>query len=82
MKKLKAFLEAFGKRMPFNLQAFFENLDKKLNETITITYQPKDDIIRSTAELDLQLDGLEIDLLPTQLVEKSERPMNAKKKKK
>lgn len=56
--------------MLFNLQAFFENLDKKLNEAITITYQPKEDTIQSTAKLDLQLDGLKIVSLPTELEEK------------
>lgn len=32
---VKLFLEAFEKRMLFNLQAVFENLNKKSNEVIT-----------------------------------------------
>lgn len=62
MVTTKAFWEAFERKMLLTLKALFENLDK-FSEA-TIINHPKEAIqIQATTELDLQSDGLEINLL-------------------
>lgn len=63
MVTTKAFWEAFERRKLLTLKALFENLDK-FSEVTTIINHPKEAIqIQATTELDLQSNGLEINLL-------------------